>query len=57
MGTFHCKRKNIHESLASDFQPVSVIALRTDLANDPKVPQAIRENYQAYGLCKDEFVE
>ena len=44
-------------SLASDFQPVSVIALRTDLANDPKVPQAIRENYQAYGLCKDEFVE
>lgn len=22
------------------------------LANDPKVPQAIRDNYQKYGLCK-----
>ena len=27
------------------------------LANDPKVPQPIRENYQKYGLCKDEFQE
>ena len=26
------------------------------LANDPAVPQAIREQYSAYGLCKDEFV-
>jgi hypothetical protein len=27
------------------------------LANDPKVPAAIRQNYQKYGLCKDEFQE
>ena len=27
------------------------------LANDPKVPKAIRDNYQEYGLCKDEFVD
>jgi hypothetical protein len=25
------------------------------LANDPKVPQAIRTKFQTYGLCKDEF--
>jgi hypothetical protein len=25
------------------------------LANDPKVPLRIREKYQRYGLCKDEF--
>lgn len=27
------------------------------LANDPKVPASIRQNYQKYGLCKDEFQE
>ena len=27
------------------------------LANDPKVPAAIRANYQKYGLCRDEFVD
>ena len=27
------------------------------LANDPKVPAAIRQNYMKYGLCKDEFQE
>ncbi len=27
------------------------------LANDPKVPESIRSNYQKYGLCKDEFQE
>lgn len=27
------------------------------LANDPKVPSAIRANYRKYGLCKDEFVD
>ena len=27
------------------------------LANDPKVPEAIREQYSKYGPCKDEFVD
>jgi hypothetical protein len=27
------------------------------LANDPKVPAAIRAKYQQYGLCRDEFVD
>jgi hypothetical protein len=27
------------------------------LANDPKVPQKIRDNYNEYGLCRDEFVD
>ena len=27
------------------------------LANDPKVPVAVRKQYQAYGLCADEFAE
>jgi len=27
------------------------------LGHDPKVPQRIRDKFQSYGLCKDEFVE
>jgi hypothetical protein len=27
------------------------------LANDPKVPAAVRERFSSYGLCADEFVE
>lgn len=27
------------------------------LANDPKVPQDIRDQFSKYGLCKDEFVD
>ena len=27
------------------------------LANDPRVPQAVRDNFNAYGLCADEFVD
>jgi len=27
------------------------------LANDPKVPQAVRKKFQEYGLCRDEFQE
>ena len=27
------------------------------LANDPKIPQKIRDKFQSYGLCKDEFAE
>lgn len=27
------------------------------LANDPRVPAAVRKQFSAYGLCKDEFVD
>ena len=27
------------------------------LANDPKVPPAVRHEFGRYGLCADEFVE